>query len=94
MSKERVLKTIGLPVIALLSLTIGPFAAADREQSNAVIAKRIGDLAGTEHPHLAALAETSQRSTMGADFDRALDMLLTGIEGRARDDSTTPKRRR
>jgi hypothetical protein len=31
---------------------------------------------------------------MGADFDRALDMLLTGIEGRARDDSTAPKRRR
>jgi AcrR family transcriptional regulator len=58
----------------------GPFAAADREQSNAAIAKRIGDLAGTEHPHLATLAETSQRSAMGADFDRALDMLLTGIE--------------
>jgi AcrR family transcriptional regulator len=72
----------------VLSLVMGaaqveladPFAAADREQSNAVIAKRIGDLAGTEHPHLAALAQTSQRSTMGADFDRALDMLLTGIE--------------
>jgi AcrR family transcriptional regulator len=58
----------------------GPFAAADREQSNAAIAKRIGDLAGTEHPHLATLAQTSQRSAMGADFDRALDMLLTGIE--------------
>ncbi|WAJ45011.1 TetR/AcrR family transcriptional regulator C-terminal domain-containing protein [Mycobacterium sp. Aquia_216] len=61
----------------------GPLAAADREQSNAAIAQRIGDLAGAEHPHLAALAETSQRSTMGDDFDRALDMLLTGIQAAA-----------
>ena len=60
----------------------GPLAAADREQSNAAIAQHIGDLAGTEHPHLAALAQTSQRSTMGDDFDRALDMLLTGIQAR------------
>lgn len=59
---------------------VGPLATADREQSNAAIAKRIGERAGVEHPHMAALAETSQRSTMGADFDRALDMLLTGIE--------------
>ena len=76
----------------------GPFAAPDREQSNAVIAKQIGGLAGAEHPQLAALAETSQRSTMGADFDRALEMLLSGIEaataGQARDESGVPKRRR
>jgi hypothetical protein len=31
---------------------------------------------------------------MGADFDRALDMLLSGIEGRACDDSSALKRRR
>ena len=60
----------------------GPLTADDREQSNAVIAKRIGGLAGSEHPHMAALAETSQRSTMAADFDRALDMLLAGIQER------------
>ncbi|OBG19583.1 TetR/AcrR family transcriptional regulator [Mycobacterium sp. 852002-51057_SCH5723018] len=71
----------------------GPLATADREQSNAVVAKRIGDLAGAEHPHMSALAETSQRSTMAADFDRALDILLTGIQSRA-NDSGTPKRRR
>lgn len=58
----------------------GPLAAPDREQSSAEIAKRIGDLAGAQHPHMAALAETSRRSTMAADFDRALDMLLNGIE--------------
>ncbi len=70
----------------------GPFAAADREQSNAVVAKRISDLAGTEHPHLAALAQTSQRSTMGDDFDRALDMLLTGIQAAAQDTPATTNR--
>jgi AcrR family transcriptional regulator len=61
----------------------GPLAAIDREQSNVMNAKRIGALAGSEHPHMAALAETSQRSTMAADFDRALDMLLAGIQERS-----------
>jgi hypothetical protein len=61
----------------------GPFATADREQANADIAKRIGELAGAEHPHMAALAQTSQISTMAADFDRAVDMLLAGIAARA-----------
>lgn len=86
----------------VLSLVMGaaqvelarPLAGADREQSNAAAAKRIGDLAGAEHPHLAALSETSRRSTMTDDFDRALDMLLTGIQARARDDSKPAKRRR
>jgi hypothetical protein len=32
---------------------------------------------------MAPLAQTSQRSTMAADFDRALDMLLTGIQEHA-----------
>jgi len=62
----------------------GPFATADREQANTDIAKRIGDLAGAEHPHMAALAQTSQSSTMAADFDRAVDMLLEGIAARSR----------
>jgi AcrR family transcriptional regulator len=64
----------------------GPLAATDREQSNAVIAKRIGQLAGSAHPHMAALAATSQRSTMAADFDRALEMLLAGVEASLRGD--------
>jgi AcrR family transcriptional regulator len=61
----------------------GPLATTDRDEANVVVAKRIGDLAGSEHPHMATLAQTSQRSTMAADFDRALDMLLTGIQERA-----------
>jgi AcrR family transcriptional regulator len=63
----------------------GPLSAADREQSNAGAAKRIGELAGTEHPHMAALAETSRRSSMAADFERALDMLLNGIQAATAD---------
>ncbi|EUA87647.1 hypothetical protein I551_5899 [Mycobacterium ulcerans str. Harvey] len=31
---------------------------------------------GAEHPHIAALAQASQRSTPAADFERALDILL------------------
>jgi AcrR family transcriptional regulator len=61
----------------------GPLAATDREQANAAVAQRIGDLAGAEHPHMAALAQTSQTSTMAADFDRAIDMLLAGIQARS-----------
>jgi AcrR family transcriptional regulator len=63
----------------------GPLSAADREHSSATAAKRIGELAGTEHPHMAALAETSQRSSMAADFERALDMLLNGIQAATAD---------
>jgi len=33
---------------------------------------------------MAALAQTSQSSTMAADFDRAVDMLLEGIAARSR----------
>jgi AcrR family transcriptional regulator len=58
--------------------------ASVREKSNVAMAKRIGQLAAADHPHMAALAETSQRSTMAKDFDRALDMLLAGIQSQAR----------
>jgi hypothetical protein len=61
-----------------------PLVGSDREQSNAAAAQRIGRLAGAEYPQMAALAETSRRSTMAADFDRALDMLLTGIQTQTR----------
>src|SRR3984885_11642725 len=61
----------------------GPLASTDRDDANVVGAKRIGHLAGSEHPHMAGLAQTSQRSTMAADFNRGLDMLLTGIQERA-----------
>ncbi|WP_347876634.1 TetR/AcrR family transcriptional regulator C-terminal domain-containing protein [Mycobacterium paraffinicum] len=61
----------------------GPVAAGVPEQANIDAAGRIGRLAGDDHPHLAALASTSQQSSMAADFNRALDMLLTGIQARA-----------
>jgi hypothetical protein len=35
-------------------------------------------------PRLAALALTSQQSTAVADFNRALDMLLAGVQSRSR----------
>lgn len=60
----------------------GPLGAADRDQSNVAMAKRIGEFAETKHPHMAALASTSQRSSMTDDFNRALDMLLAGIQAR------------
>jgi hypothetical protein len=41
-------------------------------------------LAGTEHPHIAALAQTSQASTAVADFERGLDILLRGVESLGR----------
>jgi len=62
----------------------GPLAAKDREQANAAAAERIGHLAGQEHPRMAELAATSQQSSMSADFNRALDMLLTGIQAHAK----------
>lgn len=61
----------------------GPLTTTGRDEANVLVAKRIGHLAGSEHPHMATLAQTSQRSTMAADFDRALDMLLTGIQEHA-----------
>jgi AcrR family transcriptional regulator len=75
---------------AVLSLVMGAAQVelagplpVDRDEANVDLAKRIGDLAGADHPHMATLAVASQNSTMAADFDRALDMLLAGIQSRA-----------
>lgn len=76
----------------------GPAAVGAPEQANIDAARRIGRLAGDGHPHLAALASTSQQSSMSADFDRALDMLLAGIQTRVgasrtqRNSRRTPQR--
>ena len=58
----------------------GPLAGNEREKEQITVAARIGGLAGAEHPHIAALAQTSQQSTAVADFERGLDILLAGIE--------------
>jgi AcrR family transcriptional regulator len=61
----------------------GPLAGPDRDAAQVAVAAHIGRLAGTEHPRLAALAQTSQQSSAVADFDRALDMLLAGVQSRS-----------
>ncbi|WP_433734248.1 TetR/AcrR family transcriptional regulator [Nocardia sp. CA-129566] len=71
----------------------GPLVTTDREQANAAVAARISRLAGNEHPHMAAMAHTSQKSTMAADFGSALDMLLTGIQARSTGRQPPPKKR-
>jgi AcrR family transcriptional regulator len=62
----------------------GPLAGSDRDVEQVAVAARIGRLAGAEHPRLAELARTSQQSTAVADFSRALDMLLAGVQSRSR----------
>jgi len=47
------------------------------------LAARVGELAGQDHPHIAGLAEVSQRSTPAEDFAGGLGFLLDGIEARA-----------
>jgi AcrR family transcriptional regulator len=63
----------------------GPRAGALRAREQVAVAARIGRLAAAEHPHIAALAQTSQQSTAVADFERGLDILLAGLESRSRD---------
>jgi AcrR family transcriptional regulator len=62
----------------------GPPVGREREREQFAVAARIGGLAGTEHPHIAALARTSRQSTAAADFARGLDILLAGIESLGR----------
>lgn len=62
----------------------GPQAGGERDREQIAVAARIGGLAGTHYPHIAALAETSQQSTAVADFERGLDILLAGIESLGR----------
>lgn len=62
----------------------GPLAGGERDREQITVAARIGGLAGAQHPHVAALAETSQRSTAVADFERGLDILLAGVESLGR----------
>lgn len=62
----------------------GPLSGPDRDAAQVAAAAQIGRLAGAEHPRLAALAQTSQQSSAVADFDRALELLLAGIQSRSR----------
>ena len=61
----------------------GAVPVGERKDAHAAGAADVGRLAGDRYPRMAALAVTSQRSSMSADFDRALDMLLAGIHARS-----------
>jgi AcrR family transcriptional regulator len=74
---------LGLVMGSAQAELAGPLAGPDRDTEQTAVASQIGRLAGVEHPRLAALAVTSQRSSAAADFDRALDMLLAGVRSRS-----------
>jgi hypothetical protein len=58
----------------------GLFAGTDyHNEANIVGAARIGEVAGTDYPRIAALAKVSQRSSPAEDFHRGLNIFLTGL---------------
>jgi AcrR family transcriptional regulator len=58
----------------------GLFAGTDyHDDANIVGAARIGEVAGTDYPRIAALATVSQRSSAAEDFHRGLGIFLTGL---------------
>ena len=61
-----------------------PMSGNRREGEQTAAAARIGRLAHAEHPNVAALSQTSQRSSAAADFERGLDILLAGVASRSR----------
>lgn len=71
---------LGLVMGSAQAELAGPLAGTERDREQIAIAARIGGLAGGEHPHIAALAHTSQQSTAMADFERGLDILLAGVD--------------
>jgi AcrR family transcriptional regulator len=48
------------------------------------VATRIGAVAGSDHPHIAALSEVAVTTSVEDDFDGGLRMLIDGIAARAR----------
>lgn len=75
---------LGLVMGSAQAELAGPLAGPRRADEQVAVAARIGGLAGAEYPHIAALAQTSQRSTAAADFERGLDILLAGMESLGR----------
>jgi AcrR family transcriptional regulator len=53
-------------------------------QDAAGVAARIGAVAGSEHPHIAALSEVAVTTSVEDDFDGGLRMLIDGIAARTR----------
>jgi hypothetical protein len=77
---------LGLVMGSAQAELAGPLAGTGRDRAQVVAAARIGGLASPEHPHIAALARVSQRSTAAADFERGLGILLAGIKSLRCDD--------
>ena len=75
---------LGLVTGAAQSELAGPFTGGAAEAAAA-----IGAVAGTKFPHLAALSKVAIQTSVEADFDGGLRMLLDGIAVRA-----APKRAR
>ena len=61
-----------------------PMSGNRRESEQTAAAARIGRLAQPEHPNVAALSQTIQRSSAAADFESGLDILLAGVASRVR----------
>lgn len=73
---------LGLVTGAAQAELAGPLMrGADRA---ADVAARIGAVAGADHPHIAALSEVAQATTVEDDFDGGLRMLIDGIAVRAK----------
>ncbi len=66
---------------ALLGFVTG---GAQADLAGPLVAARIGAVAGSEYPHVAALSEVAVRTSAEEDFDRGLRMLLDGIASRRR----------
>jgi AcrR family transcriptional regulator len=66
---------------ALLGFVTG---GAQADLAGPLVATRIGAVAGSEYPHVAALSEVAVRTSAEEDFDRGLRMLLDGIASRRR----------
>lgn len=72
-----------LDLLAAFRSVLGFVMGAAQVDLTVPLAARVGELAGQDHPHVAALAEVSRRSTAEDDFGRGLGFLLDGIEARA-----------
>jgi AcrR family transcriptional regulator len=70
---------LGFVTGAAQSELAGPLTGGSAEA-----AARIGAVAGTEYPHIAALSKVATRTSVEDDFDAGLRMLLDGIALRGR----------
>jgi hypothetical protein len=57
----------------------GPLSVGAEDAGDA--AAQIGAVAGTEHPHIAALSKVAMQTSVDDDFSRGLQMLVDGIAG-------------